>query len=303
MRHLWRAIWAATAAITLGLPAVSLANPNDISIRGLGRPPPRATLKDPAVKRYKWLSNELTIALMPKPLAPAETLGMDGFEFSVVTTHTDNKQQEPYWQGQPGSPVFEGDTRNRKTPSDFWTPTAHLRKGLPLSSEIGISGSYLSFSEMFMLGTEFKIAWHEAFFRYAPALATRVAFARLFGSSDLDIIAGEADVLVSLPFGVGGMAQLTPFLGYGQIFIHINSQVIDETPYAVRDGSIDQRGGPTGSLYNFPTIDWNDNMQQRFFVGMRLIAAFIELTYEFDFVMVDGPHDMISHAVKLGFDV
>ena len=93
-----------------------------------------------------------------------------------------------------------------------------------------------------MLGADFKIAWHESFFRYAPAFATRVSFARLFGASDLDIMTGEIDGMMSLPFGVGGMAQITPYAGYGQLFVNINSQVIDATPEIVSDGA-DQTGG------------------------------------------------------------
>jgi len=302
MRLWWRAIWVLGVAAATAVPATSFANPYDISIRGLGRPRV-ANLTDPAVQRYKFLSNELAIAMSPKALAPAETLGMDGFEFSLVTTHTPISIHEDYWLGQPGNPVFEGVSRGRDLPDTFWTPTAHLRKGLPLSAEIGISGSYLAWSEIFALGAEFKLALHESFFRWAPALAARMAFSRMFGTSDLDIITGEADGIMSLPFGIGGMAQLTPYVGFGMLFVHINSQVIDETPYAVRDAATDQRGGASGSLYNFPTIEWKDNTHQRVFGGLRFITAFVEILFQLDYVMVDGPNNMISYSVKLGFDV
>jgi hypothetical protein len=132
---------------------------------------------------------------------------------------------------------------------------------------------------MFMLGVEYKLALHESFFRWVPSLAGRLAFSRLFGSSDLDIIAGEADLLASLPFGIGGMMQITPYIGYGQLFAHINSQVIDSTPYNVTDPDNDQRGGRDGSLYNFPTINWNDNAHGRLVVGTRFIVAFLEILF------------------------
>jgi hypothetical protein len=289
------------------LPATALANPYDISLRGLGRPPSdcrNATncADDKAVVRYRSLANELAAAMAPRMLAPAETLGMSGFEISLATAHTPISSDADYWQGQPGAPVFEGVSRKRNVPDQFWTPTVHLRKGLPLSSEIGVQGSYLAFSEMFMLGGEFKLALHESFSRWIPSLASRIAVSRLFGASDLDIICGEVDGVLSLPFGVGGMAQITPYVGGGLLFVDVSSQVIDSTPYLVTDDA-DQRGGGTGSLYTFPRLEWQDNGHQRAFVGMRFIVAFIEILAEWNLTMIDkGPADISTYTVKLGFD-
>lgn len=282
--------------------APALAGPYDISLRGVGRPQ-SGDLSDPAVVRYRNLGNELATALSPKALAPAETLGMNGFEFSLVSVTTPISWEEAYWQGQPGTPVLEGVvSESRKIPKTLWTPTLHIRKGLPLSTELGISGSYLWNSEMFSLGADLKIAIHESFFRWAPAVTARISFSRLFGSTDFDIVTGEADVMTSLPFGIAGMAQLTPYLGYGYFFAHINSGIIDDTPYSAQDPT-DQAGGPDGSLYNFPTIEWDQNQHVRIFGGMRFIMTFIEVTYEYDLVQIKDGNPITSHSVKVGFDV
>jgi hypothetical protein len=299
MRRTLSAIWCTLAVV---VPSVSFANPLDLSLRGLGRPQTQ-TLEDPAVQRYRALSGELALAMSPKPMQPAETLGISGFEFGIANTLTDISQDEDYWQGQAGAPIFEGVQRERKVPGVLWTPTVHLRKGLPLSSELGVQGTYLSGSEIFMLGGEFKIALHESFVRYFPALSGRVAFGRLFGSSDLDIMTGEVDGMLSLAFGVGGMAQVTPYFGAGVMFAHVNSYVIDETPYAVTDAN-DQKGGADGSLYNFPTLDWQDNQYPRFFGGLRINVALIELLYEFNLGVMDFSDTQVtSHTFKIGFDV
>jgi hypothetical protein len=188
MRRRWPIALILVAGLML--PAAALANPNDIQLRGLGRPDSGSFL-DPAVQRYRRLSSELALALAPRPLAPAETLGMAGFEFALVTTTADITEAADYWKGQPGQPIFEGvlpSHGSRDIPGAFWVPTAHLRKGLPMSTEIGITGAYLAFSEMFMMGADFKIALHESYFRWVPAVALRAAGGRLFGSSDLDMI-------------------------------------------------------------------------------------------------------------------
>lgn len=304
-RALKLASWV-VAAGCLVAPAASFANPYDLSLRSLGRPAANAPLSDPAVKRYRGLSSELALALAPRPLAPAETLGMSGFEFSFVNTLAGISAKKDYWQGQPGSPVMEGALAShgsRDVPSSLWVPSAHLRKGLPMSTEIGINGAYLAYSDMFFTGAEAKMAIHESYFRYAPALTGRAAVGRLFGSTDLDMFTFEADGITSLAFGVGGMAQLTPYLGYGVMFAHVNSQVLDETPYEVRDTD-DQKGGSDGSLYTFPTLDWNKNQHTRIFGGLRISIAMIELLYEFDLGQVKfNKQQLVSHSFKIGFDV
>jgi len=306
MQRSWRILQLVIIAATLGLAPAARANPYDISLRGLGRPM-STSLSDPAVERYRLLSSELAISLMPKPTQPAETLGMSGFEFSITNTVTGIHSKADYWQGQPGNPVLEGvlpSHGSRQVPGSLWTPTLHFRKGLPFSSEIGFSASYLSFSEMFMVSGEGKIALYESYLRWVPALSLRAAVGRLFGSSDLDMVTGEFDVMTSLPFGIGGMLQATPFAGYGRMYAHVNSGILDETPYTVLDSAGDQHGGPTGSLYNFPTLEWKDNYFPRVFAGLRLNIGALEVLYEIDWgIMSFADKQLVSHSLKLGFDV
>jgi hypothetical protein len=242
---------------------------------------------------------------------------MSGFEFSLASTTADIKEDADYWQGQPGNPVFEGvlpSHGKRGVPKVFWVPTIHLRKGLPISSEIGVNATYLAWSEMVMLGAEGKIALHESYFRWVPALSLRGAVSRLFGSSQLDIVSFEGDLLASLPFGIGGMVQVTPFAGYGLLWAHVNSQVIDETPYQTVDCSgsdqrcridnLDQKGGDDGSLYTFPTLNWRKNQDGRLFFGVRVGVALMEVIYELDVGFVGNQAGTLtSHTFKLGFDV
>jgi hypothetical protein len=295
-------LFALTIVVSLFGSTQALSAPYDISLRGVGRPK-SLSLEDEAAKRYRALGNELALALSPRPLAPAETLGINGFEFSFTTSATSISADEKFWQGQPGTPVFEGVSNGGGVPGVLWNPGVHVRKGLPMSMELGFSGSYLTQSGMFMLGVEYKIAWFESFWRWVPALATRVSVARLFGASDLDVITAEGDLLTSLPIGVAGTVVFTPYLGYGQLFAHLNSQVLDETPYIVRDFDKDQRGGSAGSLYNFATVPILDNAHTRLIAGLRLNIAFLELIGEVNYLLVSKGGDLLSVSMKLGFDV
>jgi hypothetical protein len=291
--------------VSLVCASTAWAHPNDFSLLGLGRPDSTA-LSDPAVRRYRALSAELAMAVGPKALQPAETLGMSGFEVGLSSTLTPISSDKDYWRGQPGTPVFEGPLRGRDVPNALWVPTLTIRKGLPLSTDVGVSFGYLSASSVMMLGGEVKVALYESYLRYVPALSMRGAFGRLVGATDLDLITAEGDILTSLAFGVGGMAQVTPFLGAGVLFAHVNSQVIDETPYSVLQVQDDQRGGREGSLYTFPTLDWNKNKFTRYFGGVRVNVAMLTFSYSLDVGMIPykfAKTTLLSHSFKLGFDV
>jgi hypothetical protein len=291
--------------VALAAPGAAMARPLDISLRGLGRPdldPACATdsLGCPTTLRLRGLSAELAMALAPRVLQPAETLGVAGFELSAATTLSSISNKADYWQGQPGAPIIEpGNT----VPSMLVVPTVHLRKGLPLSTELGVEASYLAQSQLFMLGAELKVALHEQFIEYLPAVALRIAAARLFGSTELEMLTFEADGMISYAFGIGGMVQLTPYLGYGQLAVHVNTAVLDETPYVVLDPT-DQTGGPTGSLYTFPTLQWTKNRYGRWFGGLRFDVAALELLYEFEYTQTSfGSRRVVGHTIKLGFDI
>lgn len=308
MQHIRRYVRLSAAlavAAMLVSPAIAMANPNDISLRGLGRPDRDAQ----AQHRFRALVTELGFAMAPRALQPAETLGMSGFEVALVSSLTDINQGAKYWQGQAGAPIFEAPLHDRDIPRMLWTPTLHIRKGLPLSTEVGVQATYLASSELFMLGGEFKVALHESYIRWFPAISARAAIGRLFGTNEIDLLTGEGDVMASLPVGLGGMSVLTPYIGYGMFFVHANSGVLDETPYDVSDPAKDQKGGSKGSLYSFETVEWQDNRQQRIFAGVRLNVAMIELLFEYNLGLVKYKSDVIkdgsiaSYSVKLGFDI
>jgi len=275
----------------------------DLTLRGLGRPAPNKT-NDPAFLRYRSLINELAMAAAPRLLGPAETIGASGFEFAFVNTFADIHQDAAYWQGQAGSHVFRGVASGEGVPSGLWIPTMQIRKGLPFSSELGLTGSYLAFSEMFFLGTDFKIAIHESYYRWVPSFALRASIGSLFNANDVKITTAEIDTITSLPIGISGVFELVPYLGFGLLYVDAISQVIDETPYEVKDQSIDQNGQTNGSLYVFDRIQWYNNQSKRFFIGMKAKYAFLQVAYELTLGAVPNIDSLLqSHSLKIGFDI
>ena len=287
----------------MGLPVISHAGGNDISLVGLGRPA-QSTMDDPAVQRFRRLSSELAITLSPNLVETGRTRGMSGFGFGLINSFTDINESGKYWQGQPGTPVLAGPLQDKAVPSLFFTPTLYASKGLPFSSQIGASLTLLSGSQMSVLNGNFKFALHESYFKNLPTLSVQVAVNRLLGATDIDLVSGSLDIIASYAFGISGMTRWDIFFGAGQQFAHVNSLVLDETPFSVDDATNDQRGGTNGSLYTFPTLDWQDNTMLRFQGGVKVHVAMFELVYGFRLSQIRwSGRNVPTHSMKIGFDL
>lgn len=223
---------------------------------------------------FEDLMTELGSISAPVFLAPAETLGLNGFSFGIEGTIAPISDGEDFWiiplEGKPGSVIF--------------IPHIHIRKGLPFSTEIGAQLSYIPESELFIVGAEAKWALNEGFY-WIPDLAVRFTINHMIGSKDFELSTGGWDISLSKAFGVGGMLSLTPYAGYNMHFIHSSSHVVlDATP------------DMQGQVFN--EMNWQDNMHHRFFFGCRLKTFIFQVTLEGIISM-----DAVSlFNFKLGFD-
>jgi hypothetical protein len=223
---------------------------------------------------FEGLMTELGMISAPVFLAPAETLGLNGFSFSLEGTIAPISNSEDFWtiptEGKPSSVIF--------------IPHIHVRKGLPFSTEIGAQLSYIPESELFVVGAEAKWALNEGFY-WIPDLAVRFSINHMIGSKDFELSTGGWDISMSKAFGVGGMLSLTPYAGYNMHFIHASSHVIlDATPDML------------GQVFN--EMNWNDNTHHRFFFGCRLKTFIFQFTLE----GIIGLDSVSLFNFKLGFD-
>jgi hypothetical protein len=234
-----------------------------------------------ANRYFKDLMTEIGLISAPVFLAPAETLGLNGFEFSIEGTLAPLKKSKDYWSWNDGNStvtVTEGAPQ-----SMLFVPRLHVRKGLPFSFEIGTQLSYIPESEMFVAGAEVKWALNEGFY-YIPDLAVRVAVNHMIGPKDFVLSTGGWDISLSKAFGVGGMMSLTPYAGYNMLFINASSHVVMVSPSD--DGQV------------FSSLNWQDNMIHRFFAGLRLKTHIFQITAEGIF----SAKSVNLFSFKLGFD-
>jgi len=263
---------------------------------------------------FRSFATEFGLALSPKFMAPAETLGEAGFEFAIESSFTGINNDADYWKKARSADSDAG------PPSVLSTLQLHLRKGLPFSFEVGGSLTHLLESDMFALGGEIKWAFNEGFY-YLPDLAVRASVNRLLGNDDLDLLTGGLDVSISKPFGIGGIVSLTPYAGWNMALIYAGSHVLDATqgidafpaPNCAPGDSgqwIDTTTGTPSvecsrAQYSQDTQDWEASFvlpqQQivvhRGFAGVRLNFTILSLGAE---AIISSQSQ--TYSAKLGFD-
>lgn len=152
---------------------------------------------------FEDLSRQVGIAISYAPLAPAEPLGILGFDVGMEVTAVDIDQDESFWTN----------AVDETPPSYLIIPKIHAQKGLPLGFDVGLEYAKAPGTNIGLIGGELKWAFVKGG-TAVPALALRGSYTQLLGVDDLDLITYGADLSISKGFGF-----LTPYAGVGQIWI------------------------------------------------------------------------------------
>lgn len=250
------ALWAA--------PALGAEN-NDPALRRLctgenaTNANPCGAAPRPDQAAFRKLVREYGMAFAPKLLAPAETLGINGFDFAFQYALTNINEGEDYWQ--------EG-IESTTPPSVLQTLTLDVRKGLPFSFELGAQVSYLIDSELVAVGGSLKWSANEAVEAFPVDLAVRTSLNRIVGSTELDLTTFGLDFIISRGFGVGGVANIAPYMAYSPLFVFAASDVLDSTPRTASD--------PSASF----VFEEEDEVLHRFVIGARFLLGAMNFTPE-----------------------
>jgi len=145
---------------------------------------------------FDQLSEDLGASMSYKAISPAEPLGITGFDLGLELTATQLKSAS----------VF-----NTATGTSFDTlpvPKLHIRKGLPLNIDVGLS--YLP-GTINLVGYELSYAIMEGGIA-KPAVSVRVTSSKLSGSSDISTKTQGYELSISK-----GFAMFTPYAGIGSV--------------------------------------------------------------------------------------
>ncbi len=175
-------------ACTLGIAQPAMAG----SINNLG------ALLQPEFRNF---SEDLGSALSYKAIAPAEGLGVTGFDIGLSVSQTSLTKSASLWNKVGVSNI-----------SNLYVPKLHVTKGLPLDIDIGAFASTIPTTGINLFGGELKWAFLPGS-TVMPAVAVRGSLTKLTGVNQLSLDTKGLDVSVSK-----GFAMFTPYAGLGKVW-------------------------------------------------------------------------------------
>jgi hypothetical protein len=280
------------AAAVVGLTALpARAGAMDVDVVGLVD----ATDKANPVTRdadFRSLVRELGLIFTPSNVQPAETTGISGFDFAFQYAFHPFDLAKPYWQ----------DALEQKGTRLPMTLGASARKGfilpVPLASEVELGAQWLVESQMLNLGANVRLALNEGFtgnhwWVVIPDIAVNMGINRVVGSDDLDLLTVTAGGVVSKGFGVLGVMNVCPFVGYQSVFVNGSTRIIDADPTNtanVEDNVV------------FAIVPLADNRIDRISAGLRLIVAHVMLSGGVDVNMLEANNTVTQFGLRAGLN-
>ena len=165
---------------------------------------------------FESLTKEAGAALGYRNMAPAEPLGVTGFDIGFEVSAMSIDEKSEYWRS-----AFGNDA-----PAYLVVPKIRVRKGLPLGIDVGAMYSYVPDSNVKLFGAELSKAILEGGVA-APAIGVRATYTKMTGVDDLGLQTYGIDASISKGFLI-----LTPYAGVGMLWIksepkgHLQTQLI-----------------------------------------------------------------------------
>ncbi len=154
----------------------------------------------PDQEAFKALSKDLAGVIGYKAIAPAEPLGIIGFDVGVQLTAVGMESPDVWGAAMSDSGALD----------TLVLPKLYLQKGLPLGIDVGAYYVKVPSSNIEAWGGELKYAILSGS-TVTPAVAVRGTFSGLFGVDQLDFETKSIDISISK-----GFLMFTPYAGIGQ---------------------------------------------------------------------------------------
>lgn len=155
-----------------------------------------------AQNEFRLLSEDLGSALSYKAVAPAEPLGLTGFDIGLELSATKMSNATQWKNAVSGGKAIE----------TLPVPKLHLHKGLPFDIDVGVMYTSIPTTNIKLVGGELRYAFIAGDV-VLPAVAVRGTLTKLSGVSNLAFGTKGLELAVSK-----GFLMFTPYASIGQVW-------------------------------------------------------------------------------------
>ncbi|MCK6517915.1 hypothetical protein L6R46_23000 [Myxococcota bacterium] len=242
---------------------------------------------------YETVVREMGVAIANKGWAPADSLGVNGFELEVSNTIAFISSGGPNFADVGPWDAVHEDQNPRQT---LWIPRIQARKGLPFSVDVGGQLGWVATSRQTVFGGYARWSPIEGY-RQGPDIALQAGYAGYVGNSQLElgVMDFSGTISYTLPFGSLlniNSASFAPYAGGGKLWIHAKPRVgADE---AEEYGVYEVSGFKKSPVYDATDPSFNPWVVHG---GFRLVSR----SFEFKLSTSWAPKVMPTLNVGMGF--
>lgn len=182
---------------------------------------------------YRQLVMEIGTMVANKPTMPAETLGVHGFAFDVGTTFMMTEAAD---RGNEPSPWDRAHV-DESAAAYHVMPTFSARKGLPLSTEVGMTAGWIGGSSQGYLSGYGRVAVVEGY-RPLPDISLQLGYGGYVGNDQLDVSTLDLGVTLGTTVPVGSLpgintGQVSPWANFTTMRVSANPNLDEDTALAI----------------------------------------------------------------------
>jgi hypothetical protein len=281
---------SALAALSLATPAEA-AWPDDVSLSSLATWG-GTTVMDESIQgdAYGSVVRQLALGIMNKPMAPAETVGLAGFD--VAMTHTVAFIDANGARDDAPAPWERLHAEGTPTRA-LWLPGLSVRKGLPMSLEIGGTFAQVGFSHQTAIGGHARWAPMEGDPR-VPDVCIQIGYVGYVGNEELDLGVMDTQISIGRTFAFGYLegihtGTVSPYAGLG--IARIRAQPL------LSEGAQDDLG--IGAISGFASADsfTEGYAPLTLHGGIRVLSGDVQALAN----LVVSPGELVTLNTGLGF--
>lgn len=192
---------------------------------------------------YKTLVMELGTSIANQPINPAETVGAFGFDVGVVNTFGFINSRTT--DGEPS--VWERAHEKEDPNTYLFSPGLQIRKGLPMSFEVGARGSWVGSSRQGVFSGFGRFAIAEGY-KPSPDISVHAGYSAYLGNPELDMGVWDAGATLGGTWAFGSypginQATIALFADFSVLRISAVHRLDDETATLI--GATNYYSGPS----------------------------------------------------------
>ena len=187
-------------------------------------------LLDSAVlgESYEQLMAEVGTMVANPAILPAETLGQNGWDYSIAVQFVFNEARD---RKNEDSPWLQAHQKEDQLPYQ-WIPTFSVRKGLPLSTEVGSNGGWVGMSNQGVFGGYGRVAVLEGYKPW-PDVSLQLGYSGLVGNNEIEVGTLDMGVTLGSTYYTGSlpgvhMAAVSPWVNFSMLRVSAASKLSDD---------------------------------------------------------------------------